>query len=99
MTSFMTGRMESNDDAVARLEGWALPGSMPTWRSGALDCRRAAADPDALFPERTRLPSQVAALTQFVAESDAEHRNARRGGGERPGPCFGAHALQRRPRA
>jgi hypothetical protein len=38
----------------------------------ALDCRRAAADPDTLFPDRTRLPRQVAALTQFVVESEAE---------------------------
>jgi predicted nucleotidyltransferase len=72
MTSFMTGRMESNDDAVARLDGWALLGLDADLAQRALDCRRAGADPDRLFPERTRLPSQVAALTQFVAESEAE---------------------------
>lgn len=70
--SFMTGRMASNDEAVARLGGWALPGLALDPIRRALDCRRAASDPDALFPARRGLPDQVAALTQFVAESDAE---------------------------
>jgi len=72
MMSFMTGRMASNDDAVARLGDWALPGLDIELIRRALDCRRAAADPDPLFPARTQLPRQVAAITAFVAESEAE---------------------------
>jgi predicted nucleotidyltransferase len=72
MLSFMTGKMASNDDAVARLGDWALPGLGIALIRRALDCRSAAADPDPLFPSRTQLPRQVAAITAFVAESEAE---------------------------
>lgn len=72
MMSFMTGQMASNDEAVARLRDWALPGLDLELIRRALDCRRAPADPDPLFPSRTQLPRQVAAITAFVAESEAE---------------------------
>jgi len=72
MLSFMTGTMASNDDAVGRLGDWAVPGLDLALIRRALDCRRDAADPDPLFPSRTQLPRQVAAITAFVAESEAE---------------------------
>jgi predicted nucleotidyltransferase len=57
--SWMTGRMGSNDEAVAFL-GTALPGRLDVSLIGrALECRQANADPDPLFPARTSLPSQV----------------------------------------
>ena len=57
--SWMTGRMGSNDEAVAFLGG-ACPGrfDIPLIRR-ALECRQADADPDPLFPARTSLASQV----------------------------------------
>jgi hypothetical protein len=70
--SFMTGRMGSNDDAVAHLDGHAPPGLDIELIGRALDCRRAADDPDALFEARTRLPRQVAACTALIDESAAE---------------------------
>ena len=72
LMSFMTGKMASNDEAVARLDGWALPGLDVDLIRRALACRRSASHPDPLFPARTQLPRQVAAITQFVAESEAE---------------------------
>jgi predicted nucleotidyltransferase len=69
---FMTGRMASNDDAVAWLEDRMLPGLDVGLIAQALECRRAAADPDALFPARTALPRQVAACAALVAESEIE---------------------------
>jgi predicted nucleotidyltransferase len=70
--SFMTGRMGSNDDAVAWLAGRAPPGLDVALVAQALDCRRAAADPDALFAARTVLPQQVAACAALARESEAE---------------------------
>ena len=72
MTSFMTGTMASNEAAVARLDAFAPPGLDVDLIRRALDCRRAASDPDALFPARMLLRRQVAAVAQFVAESEAE---------------------------
>ncbi len=40
--------------------------------AAALDCRRAAADPDALFRARAALPRQVAACAALISESEAE---------------------------
>jgi hypothetical protein len=56
--SWMTGRMGSNDDAVAflRTRPTGLDLSLIT---SALQCRQVEADPDSLFPARTLLPSQV----------------------------------------
>jgi len=70
--SFMTGRMASNDAAVAWLADRALPGLDLALIARALDCRRAAADPDGLFAARTALPRQVAACAALVRESEAE---------------------------
>lgn len=70
--SFMTGRMGSNDAAVEWLMDRAPPGLDVALIGRALDCRRAAADPDALFPARAQLPRQVAACAALVQESEAE---------------------------
>lgn len=70
--SFMTGRMGSNDDAVEWLRGHIIPGLDVPLIAAALDCRRAAADPDVLFPARTVLPRQVAACTALIRDSEAE---------------------------
>ncbi len=70
--SFMTGRMGSNDDAVEWLKDRAPPGLDVALIAQALDCRRAAADSDALFPARTKLPRQVAACAALINESEAE---------------------------
>jgi hypothetical protein len=70
--SFMTGRMGSNDDAVEWLQDHVIPGLDVPLIAAALDCRRAGADPDALFPARTTLPRQIAACTALVRESEAE---------------------------
>lgn len=74
VASFLTGRMMSNDDAVARLGGGCPPGLDADLIRRALDCRRAAADPDALFPARALLPDQVAALERFVIDLVADPR-------------------------
>ena len=50
--SFMTGRMGSNDAAVAWLQDRAPPGLDVALIAAALACRRAAADPDVLFASR-----------------------------------------------
>ena len=70
--SFMTGRMGSNDEAVEWLKDHAPPGLDVALIERALDCRRAAADPDALFPARKALPRQVEACFALVSESEAE---------------------------
>jgi predicted nucleotidyltransferase len=70
--SFMTGRMESNDTAVAWLADRAPPGLDVALIAAALACRRAAADPDALFASRAALPRQVAACRALISESEAE---------------------------
>jgi hypothetical protein len=70
--SFMTGKMASNDDAVAFLDRFAPAGLDVALVRRALDIRRAADDPDVLFPERTALPRQFAACAALVAESEAE---------------------------
>jgi predicted nucleotidyltransferase len=57
--SWMTGRMGSNDDAVAFLHE-ARPAQLDiSLVADALRCRQADADPDPLFPARASLPSQV----------------------------------------
>jgi predicted nucleotidyltransferase len=59
--SWMTGRMGSNDEAVAFLTA-APPARLDTGLlARALQCRQSDADPDALFAERARLPAQVEA--------------------------------------
>ncbi|MPZ40912.1 MAG: hypothetical protein GEU95_23245 [Rhizobiales bacterium] len=70
--SFMTGRVGSNDTAVEWLKRRPLPGFHVPLIRAALDCRRAAADPIALFPARDALPRQVGACAALVEESEAE---------------------------
>lgn len=65
--SWLTGRMGSNDEAVAFLAGNPPAGLDVTSISRALRCRLADADPDDLFPARTTLPSQVDACAALVA--------------------------------
>jgi hypothetical protein len=65
--SWMTGRMGSNDDAVAFLGETRPPGLDLTLIARALQCRQVDADPDVLFSERTSLPSQVDACAALVA--------------------------------
>ena len=74
VASFLTGRMMSNDDAVARLCDFCPPGLDAGLSQRALDCRRAGADPDPLFPARALLPDQVAALERFVIDIVADPR-------------------------
>jgi predicted nucleotidyltransferase len=69
--SWTTGRMGSNDDAVAFLTGHAPPGLDVDLVAQALQCRRAAADPDRLFAARVGLPRQVAACAQLTAGTTA----------------------------
>jgi predicted nucleotidyltransferase len=64
--SWMTGRMGSNDEAVAFLAA-APPVRLDTGLlARALQCRQADAEPDALFAERTRLPDQVEACAALM---------------------------------
>jgi predicted nucleotidyltransferase len=66
--SWMTGCIGSNDDAVTFLSERPVPGLDIDLIARALRCRKAAADPDALFPARTALPAQFdACATLFVA--------------------------------
>jgi len=65
--SWLTGRMGSNDDAVAFLGKKSVARLDLDLISRALQCRQADADPDPLFPARTTLASQVDACTALVA--------------------------------
>jgi len=64
--SWMTGRMASNDDAVAYLRAHPPDGLDLALIGRALDCRHAAADPDRLFGDRAALPRQVAACARLI---------------------------------
>jgi hypothetical protein len=66
--SWTTGRIGSNDAAVAFLSKTCparLDVSLITW---ALQCRQAADDPVALFPARTILPAQIDACAALFAD-------------------------------
>lgn len=65
--SWATGRMASNDDAVAYLYENRPLGLDVDLIARALQCRHDAADPDGLFPDRAALPRQVDACARFVA--------------------------------
>ena len=67
--SWETGRIASNDDAVAYLAGHRLEGLDVELVSRALRCRDAARDPDELFPDRTSLPGQVDACRRMISGS------------------------------
>jgi predicted nucleotidyltransferase len=64
--SWTTGRMGSNDDAVAFLGKTRPTGLDLSLIARALQCRQADADPDSLFPERTSLASQVDACAALL---------------------------------
>jgi predicted nucleotidyltransferase len=65
--SWMTGRMGSNGEAVAFV-GEACPARLDmALITRALQCRQADADPDALFPARISLPSQVDACITLLS--------------------------------
>jgi hypothetical protein len=66
--SWATGLVGSNDDAVAYLKHRHPVGLDVDLIERALRCRRVAADPDALFPARTVLPSQVEACASLLAD-------------------------------
>jgi hypothetical protein len=72
--SWQTGRMASNDDAVAYCvdaAGQSLPKDLDTdLLRRALECRRAAADSDRLFADRGLLPAQVEACQQLASAAD-----------------------------
>jgi predicted nucleotidyltransferase len=62
-----TGRMGSNDDAVAFLRETHPARLDVELIARALQCRRAAADPDSLFPARVMLAAQFDACASFFA--------------------------------
>ncbi len=70
--SWMTGRMGSNDDAVAYVQAHAPPGFDLELVADALACRRAASDPDPLFAARDRLPRQIDACRRVIAAGSAQ---------------------------
>ena len=65
--SWTTGRMASNDEAVAFTCAHRPPGMDIDVLTQALACRRAGADPDALFPARAILADQVKSCIRFIA--------------------------------
>jgi hypothetical protein len=72
--SWLTGRIGSNDDAVAYLREQNLLGLDVGLIARALECRRAAADPDELFPARAVLPSQIEAGAALIATASGKAR-------------------------
>jgi len=64
--SWLTGRMASNDEAVAFLCDRPPDGLDIPLLEKALRCRRDAADPDALFADRKKLPLQLSACGQMI---------------------------------
>ena len=65
--SWATGRMSSNDDAVAYLHENPPQGLDLALLDRALRCRHEAADPDGLFADRAALPRQVDACARLVS--------------------------------
>jgi hypothetical protein len=64
--SWMTGGMNSNDEAVAFTADAAIAGLDVGLIESALSCRHAAEDPDALFGARHLLPRQVEACAALL---------------------------------
>lgn len=64
--SWHTGRMESNDEAVAFLHAQPQPGIDLDLVDRALACRRANRPSDELFAERGKLAGQLAACAKIV---------------------------------
>ena len=69
--SWMTGRVGSNEDAVAFLRERPLVGLDIELIARALRCREAAADPDVLFPARTALPGQFDVCASLFADGSS----------------------------
>lgn len=67
----MTGRVGSNEDAVAFLKEQPLAGLDIELIARALRCREAATDPDVLFPARAALPRQFDACASLFAEGSS----------------------------
>jgi predicted nucleotidyltransferase len=65
--SWVTGRMDANDNAVAHLAKAPPAGLDMALIGRALQCRQADADPDPLFPARTVLPAQVDTCAALLA--------------------------------
>jgi hypothetical protein len=72
--SWMTGRMGSNDEAVAFLSERRVAGLHVSLLENALRCRQSGADPDALFPARKALPSQIDACTALLSDGSSSQR-------------------------
>jgi hypothetical protein len=66
--SWAAGRMGSNDAAVEFLQANHLTRLDVSLITKALQCRQANADPDALFPARKSLLSQIDACAAIVTE-------------------------------
>jgi hypothetical protein len=66
--SWMTGRMGSNDDAVAFLHETRPARLDVNLIVSALRCRQADADPDGLFPERTALLTHLEACAAVLSD-------------------------------
>lgn len=64
--SWQTGLMASNDAAISWLHEHPPKGLDLGLLDRALDIRHAAADPDPLFPDRTRLPDMVDACRDLM---------------------------------
>lgn len=65
--SWKTGLIGSNDDAMVFLRKEDIAGLDIGLIEAALQCRQSAADPDALFPARKVLPSQVDACAALLS--------------------------------
>ena len=68
VSSWLTGGMASNDDAVAHLTEHAPWGLDVPLIQRALACRQAARDPDPLFGARKQLPRQVTACAAVISQ-------------------------------
>jgi predicted nucleotidyltransferase len=67
---YLAGRMGSNDEAVAFLHDQSPAGLDLASIEAALQCRRAAADPDALFYLRSQLTAQIESIAAISAKID-----------------------------
>jgi hypothetical protein len=72
--SWTTGLAGSNDDAVAFLDERPVAGLDIRLITRALQCRRAAADPDDLFPARAILLTQIDACAALLASAGGQPR-------------------------
>jgi len=66
--SWTTGRVASNDEAVAFAREHRPPGMNTDILTKTLACREVAADPDELFPARTVLPEQVKSCIRLITD-------------------------------